>query len=233
MEPGRGRDGVSVGSRRRHASVAAGPNAKKLHPIRFAGREPPGMSDEMLTRIVRAMRANPRKGRGAIYRWLWTHHAHLSQALAETDAGWQEIAAAMAATGLVGRRGNPPTRKSLPKVWKRVCRDVAAEAERTHASAGAVAWVGEPRMPSKTAPGRRPLEASATVPRPPATGSSTAPISPIGAADHAAPAHRPLRVFRSLADIRPPQQAASEPDAAPEPGAAGMLPPPRWPKPVM
>lgn len=50
------------------------------------------------------MRAKPRKGRGAIYRWLWAHHDELLKAF----AGWAAVSSAMREAGVVGARGKPP-----------------------------------------------------------------------------------------------------------------------------
>jgi hypothetical protein len=86
------------------------------------------MADDTLTKVLDAMRANPLKGRGAVYRWLWTHHDDLVKAFAETDSGWAAVSDAMRKAGIVGARGKPPTRKSLPKVWQRVTRDKVAAA---------------------------------------------------------------------------------------------------------
>ena len=119
------------------------------------------MTDETINEILRATKARPYGGRGAVYRELRANYHKLAACLKETEPAWEVIAAAMARTGVVGAKGNPPSRKSLPKVWSRVCRDVAAEE--------ALRLTGVPRAPARrrnTAPAgwRPPAFAQASVP---------------------------------------------------------------------
>ncbi len=85
------------------------------------------MADETINEILRAARVRPYGGHGAVYREMRLNYHKLAACLKENEPAWEVIAAAMARTGIVGAKGNPPNRKSLPKVWNRVCRDVAAE----------------------------------------------------------------------------------------------------------
>ncbi len=127
------------------------------------------MTDKTINEILRATKARPYGGRGAVYRELRANYHKLAACLKETEPAWEVIAAAMARTGVVGAKGNPPNRKSLPKVWGRVCRDVAAEE--------ALRLTGVPRVPAKrrnTAPAgwRPPAFAQVSqVSAPPASGS--------------------------------------------------------------
>jgi hypothetical protein len=174
-----------------------------------------GMPDEIITKVVDAMRAKPRKGRGAVYRWLWDHHAELVRAFAETDAGWDAVSGAMCEAGVVGARGRSPTRKSLPKVWARVVRDKGL------VSAGSTGPDAR-RMPSRTAAKWRPSVEAVT-------------LKPLHGEDQARTDEgRPpkMRVVRSLDDARAATETAQsvEPDTA-RPAGVGVLPRARWPKP--
>ena len=187
---------------------------KKDDPIRVGTQQHRRMADEILTRVLEAMRAKPRKGKGEVYRWLWVHYDELLRAFAETDAGWAAVSSVMRQAGVVGARGNPPTRKSLAKVWVRVRRDNEAVDGRL--------GPGEKRMPSRL---------------PPSLGPSVSPTSRAGAdatpgTPPAEMARRKMRVLRSLDHAR----AATEPSLTGETGPApsaegGVLPPARWPKP--
>lgn len=172
------------------------------------------MADEILTKVLHAMRAEPRKGKGAVYRWLWAHHDALLKAFAETDAGWAAVSSAMREAGVMGTHGQPPTRKSLPRVWARVLRDKAA-------AAGGSAPRAKP-MPSRIAPGWQPP----VVPAAPGLGEG------IGAGRPVEAERRKMRVLRSLDDVRPVTDSGPAEDAGPaaSPGV-GILPPARWPKP--
>jgi len=139
------------------------------------------MSDETINEILRATKARPYGGRGAVYRELRANYHKLAACLKETEPAWEVIAAAMARTGIVGAKGNPPNRKSLPKVWSRVCRDVVAEE--------VLRLTGVPRIPARlrnTAPAgwRPPAFAQAGAPfqqpspAPDDTAASAGPATP-------------------------------------------------------
>ena len=85
------------------------------------------MANDTLAEIISAVRKRPYSGRGDIYRMLRANYRELVACLGEGEPSWRVIAEALEREGIVGREGNPPTRKSLPRVWQRVCRDVAAE----------------------------------------------------------------------------------------------------------
>lgn len=173
------------------------------------------MSDEVITKVVDAMRAKPRKGKGAVYRWLWAHHGELVKAFAETGAGWDAVSSAMCDAGVVGSRGRPPTRKSLPKVWARVIRDKAV-------SPSEAASHGPRRMPSRLPPSSRPSLEVGT-PTPPPGGEYAKP-------DEAGP--RRMRVVRSLDEARAATDTVQSEESGPaQPAGVGVLPRAQWPKP--
>lgn len=184
------------------------------------------MTDETLTRVITAMRASPLKGKGAFYRWLWRHYDDLVRELAETDAGWEVISIAMRDAGLVGSRGQPPNRKSLSRVWRRVVRDKTALAK----SPGSGLVRRPPsRLPADLTPLTRP-EPTSPAPRP----TEEAPSST---------GRRRLRVIGSLDEARASAEALADAVRAEDakgrqspadiPAGAGSLPPARWPKPIV
>lgn len=189
------------------------------------------MAENPISRLKASVTTRPYRRRSDIYRWLRAHHAAVVELL-EKEPAWQVVAAELEALGLKGATGGRPTGRGVRRIWNCVCRDVALEAARATANNDR-GLVGSraPRMPSKTAADRQPLEAGVTArTHEPAGTDSTAAPSPGVPQD--APALRPLKIFRSLADIKP-LQPQLEPEPAPDPGASGMLGPPRWPKPVM
>jgi hypothetical protein len=70
------------------------------------------------------------RGRGDVYRWLRKNHAAVMDWLEKVEPSWGVIAQRMASEGVVGKKGEAPTRSSARKVWHRVCRDLEAERER-------------------------------------------------------------------------------------------------------
>lgn len=70
------------------------------------------------------------RGRGDVYRWLRKNHAVVLDWLEKAEPSWGVIAQRMASEGVVGKKGEAPTRSSARKVWHRVCRDLEAERGR-------------------------------------------------------------------------------------------------------
>ncbi len=103
------------------------PLQTKQSPFANRRRSLAGMANDTLAEIISAVRKRPYSGRGDIYRMLRANYRELATCLGEGEPSWRVIAEALEREGIVGRAGNPPTRKSLPRVWQRVCRDVAAE----------------------------------------------------------------------------------------------------------
>ena len=85
------------------------------------------MTDDTINAILSAARKRRYGTHGTVYRLLRDSYREIAGCLAQDEPLWRDIADAMAQAGIVGRTGNPPNRKSLPRVWHRVCQDVAAE----------------------------------------------------------------------------------------------------------
>lgn len=86
------------------------------------------MSDGLLDRVIARSRETSYKGHSPAYRWLREHHARLAPVFASLDPPLGEIAAEMASGGLTGGRGKPLTAKAVMRIWRRVCRDLEADA---------------------------------------------------------------------------------------------------------
>jgi hypothetical protein len=176
--------------------------------------------------------------RSTLFHWMHEHHDELVAAAAGHRMRWKALTARLAEAGLRDATGKPATERTARETWYQVRRVVAKRRAAQAALHSATNPTSPPqadthRMPSKTAPGRRPIEVEITTHPRASTGPSLVSASRSGASPEVAPQKRQLRVFRSLADIKPPQQSTEEPVAAPEPGSSGMLPPPTWPKPVL
>ena len=85
------------------------------------------MGDKTLKRVLRVMQEEEYVGRSDVYRWLRNRHGQIAAARDKHDPSWAPVAREIAAAGVLGRDGKLPTRKTIAKIWHRVCRDVAAE----------------------------------------------------------------------------------------------------------
>lgn len=74
----------------------------------------------------------PHNFRAAVFCWLWVNHAELSAMLRSPRLRptWDSVARIMAADGVLGRYGAPPTGNAVRRVWDRVCREIEAERAR-------------------------------------------------------------------------------------------------------
>lgn len=85
------------------------------------------MTDDMIRELTAAASKRPYGAHGTVYRQLRAKHAEIVAIIAKDEPSWRVIAEAMASAGVLGRHGKPPNYNSLPKVWHRVCQDLAAE----------------------------------------------------------------------------------------------------------
>ena len=86
------------------------------------------MSDDILSQLKARALAKPYQRHSDLYRWLRSRHRRLSGIFMAHQPSWETVAEEIAAAGLLGTRGNPPTAGSVRRVWQRVCRDIEAEA---------------------------------------------------------------------------------------------------------
>jgi hypothetical protein len=130
------------------------------------------------------------RGRGQVYSWLRAHQDSVAEKLGREEATWPLLVVEMAAHGVVGGRGAPPTPKAAAKVWRRVCADLrkAAEAQRQAAASRPPPRPG-PVYPSRISPDWRPEEApqisAPPMPKTPpesAPSQSLVPARPAGSA---------------------------------------------------
>jgi hypothetical protein len=139
-------------------------------------------------RILSAMEAHADVGRGDVSRWLKKNKRRVRAVFKSTGAGWDGVVAALADAGINNRDGKPPNRKSVPRVWARVCTDEpAATAKRAET---ATATSHRSRRSSDWQPDSRP-------------SSSQPPLSPA-----------PLRQQVLSREPQQPMQAASPPSAS-------------------
>ncbi len=66
-------------------------------------------------------------GRGTIYAWLRVHHGDVVRCREVEQRPWSVLITEMVSDGVRREDGLEPTAKNVSRVWKRVCRDVAAE----------------------------------------------------------------------------------------------------------
>ena len=78
-------------------------------------------------RVLKTMQQRAYRGCGPVYRWLRTHHQEIRDGFAQTNAPWDTVVASMVRDGVTGRNGAEPNRKSVARVWDRVCRDLKLE----------------------------------------------------------------------------------------------------------
>lgn len=86
------------------------------------------MADRTLERVLKAMEAEEHLGCSDAYRWLHKRHAKIAAARERHNPPWRSVIGEMTAAGLVGGDGKPLTRKTISKIWRRVCRDIEAKA---------------------------------------------------------------------------------------------------------
>jgi hypothetical protein len=67
---------------------------------------------------------------GDVYRWLRANYEKVRRWREERQYGWKAIASRIGRDGVTGARGDPPTERSVWKVWQRVCRDLGVAEQR-------------------------------------------------------------------------------------------------------
>lgn len=165
----------------------------------------PPRQDHRLTKVLAALRTQGGAGRSPLYRWMYRHHDALAAAFAETPPAWEPLATALAATGLTGIDGTPPSAGRAKQTWYRVRRDVARVRSQSGAEAPAPALA-----PDEIAP------AVHAVP-PPAAPDPVTSARPRMALDI-----RPARAATGETPTAAPPAMPAASDVAAAPGAAAM-----------
>ncbi len=127
------------------------------------------MSEISRTKSFRKRRVRPYRGRGDVYCWLRGHHAQVAMRLATDELSWTTLAEALSREGLKGRNGVELTGRAVAQVWRRVCRDVEADAVVRAAAAP------KRKYPSRISPNWRPE----VVPPPNGPASPRAAVSAV------------------------------------------------------
>lgn len=87
------------------------------------------MTNTSQPRLTRKKRIREYSGRGDIYAWLRVHHGDVVRRRDVEQHPWPVLIKEMVSDGVRREDGLEPTVKNVSRVWERVCRDVAAEAE--------------------------------------------------------------------------------------------------------
>ena len=82
------------------------------------------MTDQALTRVLDHLRKRPYRHRTDLYRWLRARHKALAAEFESSAPAWNVVAEAIAAEGITGGTGKPPTGRAVRRIWQTVCRDV-------------------------------------------------------------------------------------------------------------
>ena len=129
------------------------------------------MSDTNGSRLFRKRRVHQYARRGRVYSWLRAYYSQVSAALESGEQSWPSLVEAMAREGVTGRNDAQLTANAALKVWRRVCRDVAAAAvERAGAAP-------KRKYPSRISPNWRPQVVEPT--RPVASGGAPPSLSSV------------------------------------------------------
>lgn len=136
--------------------------------------------------LLKRMRTHAHRGRGAVYKWLLKNHSKVQSGFEKTEATWDSVVDAMIADKVTGREGTPPNKKSVARVWVRVCRDVeaarrtsATRSEPSHRSRRESDW----RPTEGAVPPHRGHEPTVHAREPPPATSSPLPPSKAGNTD--------------------------------------------------
>jgi hypothetical protein len=97
------------------------------------------------------LREHTGRGRCDLHDYMWRKRRALSRVLDKAAPEWTGTAAALAALGLTGMRGQAPTASSIRSMWRRIQREMAAEAAAC----------------AEAKPGRRPVNRSPRLAGPP------------------------------------------------------------------
>ena len=93
-----------------------------------------------VAQLIKLLNQGGMRGRGrrsSLSRWMRTHHDAFAAMLADKEPGWDEVAAGLAAMGLLDGAGKPPTGERARKAWWGVRRAKAAAVAKRQAAAAA------------------------------------------------------------------------------------------------
>jgi hypothetical protein len=126
-------------------------------------------------RTITALFTRARQRQQVLFDWMRSHHDDLAAELARDRGRWDQALQVIADLKLVDDRGNPPTRDTIVRTWKRVRDDVVAARAKQEAARSAQALA-----PGEVAPGVRAVaqpRAAAPTPafRPDQAGKAAAP----------------------------------------------------------
>lgn len=130
-------------------------------------------------RTITALFTRARQRQQVLFDWMRSHHDDLAAELDRDRGRWDQALQVIADLKLVDDRGNPPTRDTIIRTWKRVRDDVAATRARQEAARS-----GQALAPGEVAPGVRAVALPAPLPQAPTptrllaeTGASPTPAN--------------------------------------------------------
>jgi hypothetical protein len=133
------------------------------------------MASDPIDKLFKGRRERSYRGKGRVYSWLRARHTDIAALIDRGELTWSALAARLATAGVLGRSGALPTANAMIRVFKRVCRDVVAEAE-ARAAAGPVR-----KHPSRMSPNWRPpvmpQAAAGLWPSGPPVGANALPVT--------------------------------------------------------
>lgn len=109
-----------------------------------------------------ALRAGRDPWRSPLFHWLKKHHARLEPALSARRIDWEPLLLAATKAGVTDDKGGDPSRHTVWRTWRKVCRVVATE--RAAAGSAKPSRKLQPRdLPADWRPTPLPLPAPASV----------------------------------------------------------------------
>lgn len=190
--------------------------------VRNDGADAGGMTNKLLATVVARTAGRFDRKHSDAYRWLLARHGELAAAFAGHPPCWPDMAATLAAAGVLGGRSRPLTGQAVRRIWGRVRRDVQAAARlqapgmRPHAGT-------KPPIPSSVSPSWRPTPTSPPGWQPKPTLSGRVFESPEAEAAAEADAEEQLARLRRHIDERSGRRRPDPPaavPAAPSPAAS-------------
>lgn len=144
-------------------------------------------------RKIQAVFAAARRADRRVSVWMRTHHAALVVELGMGRVAWRRVLPILAGLGLTDEVGQPLTRDTVSRTWKRVCREIAAEQQAKVSPSPQLA-------PGELAPGVRRVGPTPIL-------QPAVPVRPVALRD-ASPV--------ATAPARPDAAAPAAPEATPE-----------------
>jgi hypothetical protein len=135
---------------------------KILLSVRAPARDAASVNDatERLFMAERVFEGKPFAGYGDVYRWLRENSDYVDEWLVKAKPSWATIAVTIGKAGVQAKNGQAPVGKTVRRIWQRVRRDLAIEAERRREQEAAEKAAAYERMSGVPMPKRQPSDFS-------------------------------------------------------------------------